>query len=271
MTTTIDHFTIARDGGIGISFFPTHSQKLHRYLQDLPSSLDENSKIYFAQTKLKGTFVVFVDPEELSYHNFENILPIDCVFERNQKKSEDGNSSQLVFSLSGKKTFEKKDGVVSFTLSGSTDSLLGLDELNLYNPVLNEQSRGGKRFIFQSSLLSKALSKAVRETGHFAQNFRFVNYVFRLNKFEPSDRKFESHFDTPYYNRSCRHISRYTILIYLNGGKGKPVLRIEDLFFNQIEPMTCLIFPQSLEHEVCFFIFFLSFYLLFIYYSFIFI
>ena len=88
-----------------------------------------------------------------------------------------------------------------------------------------------------------------------------MNYVFRLNKFEPSDRKFESHYDTPYYDRDNRHISRFTLLIYLTGGKGKPVLRIEDLFLDQIEKMTCVIFPQSLEHEVfCFSIFFLLFY-----------
>ena len=211
---------------------------------------------------MEGTCVVFIDPEELSYHNFENILPVDCVFERNQNQSEDGDQQQqqLAFSLSDKKTFEKKEDVVSFTLTGSTSSLLDLEELNLYNPVLNEGSRGGKRFIFQSSLLSKALTEAVKETGHFEQSFRFVNYVFRLNKFEPSDRKFESHYDTPYYDRDNRHISRFTLLIYLTGGKGKPVLRIEDLFLDQIEKMTCVIFPQSLEHEVFYSFIFLPFY-----------
>ena len=158
---------IVRHEGIGISFFPTQSQKQHRYVQGLPSSIDASLKNYFAQSKLEGTCVVFIDPEELSYHNFENILPVDCVFERNQNQSEDGDQQQqrLAFSLSDKKTFEKKEDVVSFTLTGSTSSLLDLAELNLYNPVLNEGSRGGKRFylsIFSSEQSSDRSSERNR-------------------------------------------------------------------------------------------------------------
>lgn len=82
-------------------------------------------------------------------------------------------------------------------------------------------------------------------------SFAFVNSVFRLNKFRPGDAKFASHRDTPYYDASRHHVSKYTMLLYLTGGRGDPwALRVDDLVrMEHIDEMTCVIFDQSLEHE----------------------
>jgi len=65
--------------------------------------------------------------------------------------------------------------------------------------------------------------------------------------------------DTPYYDRANQHISKYTIIIYMSGGKGNPALRIgggEDgkeresvVEFNTLCDMQCVIFDQKYEHE----------------------
>ena len=47
-----------------------------------------------------------------------------------------------------------------------------------------------------------------------------MNPVFRCNRFEPGDANFHRHRDTPYYDAARRHVSRYTVLVYLTGGTG---------------------------------------------------
>lgn len=37
----------------------------------------------------------------------------------------------------------------------------------------------------------------------------------------------ELHSDTPYYDASRKHISKYTLIIYLSDGEGAPALKIE--------------------------------------------
>ena len=148
--------------------------------------------------------------------------------------------------------------VFTCSLNGPSCSLLeDLSCLDLYAPPLNKATRGGERFIFHSTILSKALTRAVRSSGVLAKlaggtlesSFEFVNYVFRCNKFAPGDAKFASHLDTPYYDRARSHVSKYTVILYLKSGQAQPLLRVGDVKFRQIDAMTCVIFDQSSKHE----------------------
>jgi hypothetical protein len=137
----------------------------------------------------------------------------------------------------------------------ASDLVKQLPSLDL--PQLNKATRRGEQFIFHSSLLSKALTTTVRSSnvlsklakGRLTESFRFVNHVFRCNKFAPGNAKFYSHLDTPYYDGACSEVSKYTLLIYLSTGHVEPALRLGDVELNEIEEMTCVIFDQRLEHE----------------------
>ena len=117
---------------------------------------------------------------------------------------------------------------------------------------LNAASRGGVRFIFHSALLAEALTAAVAEALPPAagEGFSHVNPVFRCNRFEPGDANFHRHRDTPYFDAARRHVSRYTVLLYLTGGTGSPALDLGGgAAFDRIDAFTCVIFDQRREHE----------------------
>lgn len=88
-------------------------------------------------------------------------------------------------------------------------------------------------------------------------DFSHVNNVFRLNNFAPGDKKFKSHYDTPFADKSNDLYSKYTMIIYLtgntyppkDGSTSPPPLRIADINFAQIKPNQCIIFNQKFEHE----------------------
>ncbi|MFD0852923.1 hypothetical protein ACFQ07_11835, partial [Actinomadura adrarensis] len=163
---------------------------------------------------------VFVDPAELSFRTFENILPLDFLFE----------DAALEFELTDRVEVADDACTLSLLLPDTArERLERLDELNLYVPPLNAASRGGDRFIFHSALLAEALTEAVSKAlpQPMLDGFSHVNPAFRCNRFEPGDRNFHMHRDTPYYDAARDHVSRYTVLLYLtggSGGSGEPVL-----------------------------------------------
>lgn len=241
--------------GINISFHPSANFKVVKLIESLDDTVGEEWLPYFAQVTNDGIklFAVFVNPAELSYHNFENIIPLDRWIE-----SKVGND-ELSISLTATRQMQAGSGVVTCKLQGSACSLLTqLASLDLYTAPMNKATRGGDRFIFHSTQLSKALSRAVRSSDALNKlsggitapsHFEFVNYIFRCNRFAPGDSKFTNHLDTPYYDSSRSHVSKYTLLIYLTGGVGDSVLRVQDVAFDGIEEMTCVIFDQSYAHE----------------------
>ena len=244
----------SRKQGISLSFHPSANFKLVKLIEDL--TLDENVGLewepYFARVMdTPNLFVVFVDPAELSYHNFENIIPLDRWVERH-------TPGGLSLTLDEFHQVADKREVFTCKLQGASRDLVKMiPSLDLYTEPLNKATRGGSRFIFHSALLSKALSKAVKSSGlldklasgKLSTSFDFVNYVFRCNKFAPGDGKFAKHYDTPYYDRSRSHVSKYTLLVYLSKGRGEPALNVSDVNLNDIEEMTCVIFNQRYEHE----------------------
>ncbi|KAL4461524.1 hypothetical protein ABPG74_016148 [Tetrahymena malaccensis] len=224
---------------IEVSPFPTESKKVMKYIETdiLQKFLNKNDFVQASDTYS----VIFVNIEDLSYHNFENILNLDHLF------------NNVQFKLETKQTVKIRKFQI-FDISGSTDILLSLDKLNYYTQPLNTTQRGGKRLIFHSNQLSYSLSKMIEKSTFFdKKNFRHVNNVFRLNSFAPGDKKFKSHYDTPFSNKSQNLYSKYTMIIYLTGNKqinqNQPPLTIEDYVIDQIQENYCIIFDQKCQHE----------------------
>lgn len=229
--------------GLAVSWHPTARHKAVRFVD--AERIDAGVRELFARPSAAAPYLaaVFVDPRELSFRTFENILPLDRLFADTPLELRLDDRVQLA------------EGAYTFSL-GLPDAaracLERLDTLNLYVPPLNAGSRGGERFIFHSALLAEALTKAVAAAAPepLRENFSHVNPVFRCNRFEPGDTLFHRHRDTPYYDAERRHVSRYTVLIYLTGGTAEPVLDLtEGVTLDSIDAFTCVIFDQRYEHE----------------------
>ncbi|MFC5744368.1 hypothetical protein [Actinomadura rugatobispora] len=229
--------------GLAISWHPTARFKEVRFVD--AERIDAGVREVFARPSEAAPYLaaVFVDPRELSFRTFENILPLDDLFA----------GAGLEFELTERQEFTKDAHSFSLRLPASARACLeGLDALDLYVPPLNAASRGGDRFIFHSALLAEALGAAVAKAmpEPLLDGFSHVNPVFRCNRFEPGDANFHRHRDTPYYDAARRHVSRYTMLLYLTGGSGSPVLDLTGgAALAEIGPFTCVIFDQRYEHE----------------------
>lgn len=242
-------------GGMTISFYPSASFKMVKFVDGLDSSSKQGILPYFAQVlETPKLHAVFVDPCELSYHNFENIVPLDSWIE--------AQTAALTTKLGEVAEVEPGVDVWTAKLQGpDTELIKRLSSLELYAAPLNKATRGGKRFIFHSAHLSKALTSAVIESGLITRlaggkfensDFAFVNYVFRCNHFTLGDSKFATHRDTPYYDAMRQQVSRYTLLLYLSSGKNDDgVLSINNntTRFNEIDAFTCIVFDQRHEHQ----------------------
>lgn len=247
-------------GGMSVSCYPSRRHTILKFIENLDRKIQRRKGNYFAQVMTTPRlFAVFVNPAELSYHNFENIVPLDAWVESKTGVARESGSDRLVLELGHVKKLQVGTEVFTAKLDcGDNKTLLReISDLSLYVAPLNKGTRGGERFIFHSAILSKALTSAVKTSGllgsiangRLGGSFEFANYVFRSNKFAPSDGKFENHLDTPYYDRVRNHVSKYTLLIYLSTGQNEPVLRIQDVDINRVEEMTCVIFDQKYQHE----------------------
>jgi hypothetical protein len=249
--------------GLSLSFHPSARFKTLRFVE--ADRIDEAHRPLFARPSIGMPHLaaVFVDPEEFSYRSFENILPLDHWFA----------GAKLDLGLDERKRLGHGREVQAYQFklragAQARAALEGLDALGLHVTPLNPESRGGARFIFHSAQLSDALGSAVRDAlpKRWLKNFSHVNPVFRCNRFEPGDSKFRRHVDTPYYDGARKHVSRYTMLIYLTGGSAggmtggsaggsaegsaQPALQIgDDITLDTIEAMTCVVFRQDQPHE----------------------
>ncbi|KAI5458306.1 hypothetical protein BGZ63DRAFT_61370 [Mariannaea sp. PMI_226] len=243
-------------GGLSISPHLSKSRPIVKFIENLDDKIGGEESELFAQVmQIPRLFAVFVSPADLSYHNFENIIPIDAWFE---SKLPQLQCSNIDLEATNVGQILSEYEIFSCRLQGAALGLLkDLSALDLYVTPLNQNTRGGKRFIFHSALLSTALTKTLECSnildklagGQLRTSFEFVNYVFRCNTFNPDDSHFQNHLDTPYYDGSRSQISKYTMLIFLTGGCNKPVLRIEDVSLCEVEEFGCVIFDQKYEHE----------------------
>jgi hypothetical protein len=256
--------------GLSISFHPSVNRKVLKYMH-IPAKYlrDTNSEDFFIQPTAPTSSpsetetsirAVFVDPRDLSYHNFESIVRLDSWFK---------TADPIEYATTQPRKINPNFEIFTFhlTASSTSDPLHQLDNLDLYTPPLNASTRGGNRFIFQSHLLSAQLTQMIRSCGvlklmspsnpgsehqkHSADNsFIAVNSVFRLNKFIPGDRDFEDHLDTPYSDPAHHQFSRYSLLLYLSGGVNTGTLSFEDeVSLDEINDLTCVIFRQDYEHR----------------------
>jgi len=228
---------------LDVTPYPTSQNKMVKFVEfDSRTPLDE----FFIRNEL-GLLMVFVDPGHLSFHNFENIINLDTLFKSTQNKFVIQNFQKI-----------EENEIYTFDMQDKSSILLSLDKYNIYIPPFNSLSRGGQRFIFSSECLSQHLTEAINkyipDKKLINKKFRLVNYVFRYNKFKPNDKKFVSHFDTPYHDPSKRHYSKYTILLYLTSGVADPVLSFNEgqVKINEINTKSGIqgiIFDQKYEHE----------------------
>jgi hypothetical protein len=233
--------------GLSVSFHPSARFKALRFVE--ADRIDEAQRSLFARPspEMPHLAAVFVDPEEFSYRTFENILPLDAWFA----------SVDLSCTLSRRTKLgtAREPKAYRFELempAPARAALARLDALDLYLTPQNPESRGGARFIFHCARLSESLGAAVREAlpKRWRKGFSHVNPVFRCNRFTPGDAKFHRHVDTPYYDAARKHVSRYTMLIYLTGGRAQGALQIgDDIAIDEIEAMTCVVFRQDQPHE----------------------
>ncbi len=239
----LDAAPVTRLQGLSLSYFPTARFKLLRFIA--ATELDEAIRPRFTRpcAALPELAAAFVDPEEFSYRSFENIIGLDRLF---------AGLGAAPIRFAGLR--QLGDGVVStgFEVCAPLGARLAqLDELGLYVRPF-DPSRGGLRFIFHSAELATALTAALREAlpGRMLRGFVHVNPVFRCNRFEPGDAPFAAHVDSPYYDRSRHHVSKYTLLLYLTPGRGDAPLRFTDgPEIREIEAMTAFVFEQRLAHE----------------------
>jgi len=190
-------------GGMHLSFHPSASFRLLKFVRALDARVGDEWSSLFAQVlDTPALFAVFVDPAELSFHNFENIVPLDRWID---SRLDDGEDPAVDLHLDGEEPLGPDQDVLTCKLRGAAcDLLKDLASLDLYVPPLNNTTRGGERFIFHSTRLSKALSEAVRASqvlsklagGRLTSSFEFVNYVFRANRFKPGHSSFSNHRDT---------------------------------------------------------------------------
>lgn len=201
---------------------------------------------------------------DLSYHNFECILPMDRFFDPLLTSS---------LELIQFKQLHPHYHIFTAKLTGADCEVLKrLDSLELYQVPPNSASRGGLRFIFHSNSLSRHLTSAIRASGlleelkhkqpgaksknekissSLDEEFVAVNSVFRLNRFAESEGSFASHTDSPYFDAAQGLVSRYTILIYLTSGERNPsVLSFcnASICVRYMNSMTVVIFHQQYEH-----------------------
>lgn len=193
---------------------------------------------------LPSHLIVFVDPRAFHYRNYECIVSLDDYFEGCEMMAAPTNWCA-----------RDVEQLYTFDLAPEPSlkhALDRLDDLGLYVPPLNAATRGGDRYIFHCAALADLLTKAVLSLmpESMADGFVHVNPVFRCNRFLSTDAPFASHLDTPYCDSKLKHVSKYTLLLYLTEGAAEDgVLCVGEQVLTQVGQMQCVLIHQSLEHE----------------------
>lgn len=254
---------------------------LSRFFKDLESFILPEELENLSHFERRFDFTIgYIDPADLSFHNFENILDIRDKF------------SYIKFSPLRRVGYHN---IFKSSLDSRTvEQLLNYDKYNLYIEPQNSDSRGGRRFIFANSELADCISSSLilssvdyvmerkmlkERITHFRtqmetqkekdindkivetmklidplieifDKFSRCNTVFRYNRFDVGDEDFKSHYDTPYVDREKNELSKYTILIYLTRcHNDKGLLNFDGISINDIYPGDVYIFEQQLLHS----------------------
>jgi hypothetical protein len=244
-------FTGVNINGMHVSPIPTCRHNLPK-LFTLGFGMEYNSNVErVLESVVVGNIVYligFVNSEEFSANNLENVLLMDY----NIRKLCD-LSKIKIFIPDKCPTKHNYLDIYQGEMDGC-DVLNILDKEDFYSP----SKVTGKNLTFCSHLLAKHLTKLVKDmnlTIHEISDLVCVNPIFKLCKFTTSD-CFPKQTSTPYYNKTHKQMSLYTLVIYLTEGKAyynKPILNISDddgKYFNlyKVDIGTFVIFNQDYEY-----------------------
>ena len=145
---TLESQVVAQVDGLYVSAHPTSEYIMARYMN---LDIDDSIHNYFIKNSSTGLYLVFVNPADLSYHNFENIINLD-----NHINYVNDNVITKILKINNMDIYKFQ---VNKKLC---NILLKLDKLGVYSLPLNSNDRGGKRFIFKSQHLSNVLSNSIK-------------------------------------------------------------------------------------------------------------
>lgn len=233
-----------RAGAARVTSCPTSSHTLLRYVA--ATDIAEAVRDLFARPVpgMPGLAAVFIDPSDLGYANFENILPLDVLFE--------GVPARLA--LVDRQPIGDLPDAWTFRIEAPAELravLEGLGTLGPHVSPLDLDARSGKRLIFHAAALSEAIGDAARAALPAAalEGFSHANVVLRCNRFTPDAQMgFAPHFDTPYSDHAVQQISKFTVLLYVTGGTGAPALQLGEHAIADIAPMTAIVFHHRHRH-----------------------
>lgn len=253
--------------GLQICAWPSARFVLLRILT--PDQLDPQVHQHFVPVSPERELhlAAFVDPADLSYHTFENLIGLDDLFAPLAGTPLPLHTVELVApepaapapARKQRKRGEREAPAAQVSLLHLNTrlphplaaALASLDGLDLYLEPRGV-GRGGRRFIFHAQPLADLLGVMLRRTlpAAWQSGFMGVNPVFRCNRFEVGDAAFESHLDVPFSWSARKLVSKRTLLLYLTGGRGEPALHIEGLPAREtIAAGDLVIFDQHLRHE----------------------
>ncbi len=108
--------------GMSISFHPSSKFKAIKLIEALDDVVKGDSSTLFAQVlDFPKLFAVFVYPAELSFHNFENIVPLDRWVE---SKMEEHRLDELSFDVTDMGQVHDSREIFTYNLSGTASQLL---------------------------------------------------------------------------------------------------------------------------------------------------
>ncbi len=228
---------------LDVSWFPTARFAALRFVD--ATELPEAQRDAFARpcAALPELAAVFVDPDQLSYHCFENVVGLDRLFMGVPHES-----------LRLRTPMQLAPGVLRLDLQldeALAARLASLDRLGLLVPPRGRW-RGGRRFVFHAAPLADALTAALLHAlpSLRASGFVHVNPVFRFNHFEPDDADVTEHVDSPFASADRSLVSKQSLLLYLGGGRNDAgVLRFtEGPRIDELAGPTALVFDHALAH-----------------------
>lgn len=207
------------------------ASKITYWLTEKKSEHFDVYKFYANTQSATKFYILFINPLDLSYHNFENIIDINDKFEP--------------INLKPKTLFVSKN-YIKFEID-SCPCLKNLDIKQFYSDPVNSSQRGGSRFIFRSQDLAQNIENIIC---YLTKDLVCVNDVFRYNKFRPTDKNFANHYDIPYSDRQNCLYSVYTLIIYITAPLNKLdiPLSIENNDVHINNDYTCVLFNQKLKH-----------------------
>lgn len=212
------------------------ASKITYWLTEKKSEHFDVYKFYANTQSATKFYILFINPLDLSYHNFENIIDINDKFEP--------------INLTPKTLFVSKN-YIKFEID-SCPCLKNLDIKQFYSDPVNSSQRGGSRFIFRSQDLAQNIENIIRylNVPYLTKDLVCVNDVFRYNKFRPTDKNFANHYDIPYSDRQNCLYSVYTLIIYITAPLNKLdiPLSIENNDVHINNDYTCVLFNQKLKH-----------------------